>query len=56
VIASGGTAYRGGVLQLGEIGRDQVWRHTLSVPGTYRYACLPHHGMFGMTGTVKVGP
>jgi plastocyanin len=36
----------------GEIGRGQLWRHT----PTYRYACLPHHDMFGMTGTVEVGP
>ena len=40
----------------GEIERGQVWRHTFTVPGTYRYAGLPHHDMFGMTGTVEVGP
>ena len=39
----------------GEIGRGQLWRHTFTVPGNYRYACLPHHDMFGMTGTVEVG-
>jgi plastocyanin len=40
----------------GEIGRGQVWRHTFTAPGTYRYTCLPHHDIFGMTGTVEVGP
>ena len=40
----------------GEIGRGQVWQHTFTVPGTYRYACLPHHDMLGMTETVEVGP
>jgi plastocyanin len=39
----------------GEIGRGQVWRHTFTVPSTCRCACLPHHDMFGMTETVKVG-
>ena len=39
-----------------EIRRGQVWRHTFTVPGTYRYACQPHHDIFGMTGTVEVGP
>ena len=40
----------------GEIGRGQTWRHTFTVPGTYRYACLPHHDMFGMTERSRSAP
>jgi plastocyanin len=40
----------------GEIGRGQVWRHTFTMPGTYHYACQPHHDIFSMTGTVEVSP
>jgi plastocyanin len=40
----------------GEIGRGQVWRHTFTMPGTYHYACQPHHDVFSMTGTVEVSP
>jgi plastocyanin len=39
----------------GEIGRGQLWRYTFTVPGNYRYACHPHHDIFGMTETVEVG-
>ncbi len=30
-----------------------VYRHTFTVPGTYRYYCDPHHGL-GMKGTITV--
>ncbi|MEE8500991.1 MAG: plastocyanin/azurin family copper-binding protein, partial [Kiloniellales bacterium] len=33
----------------------QVFRYTFTVPGTYRYLCLPHAGQ-GMFGTVVVEP
>ncbi len=33
----------------------QVFRHTFTVPGTYRYLCLPHAGQ-KMFGTVVVEP
>ncbi|MCH8155615.1 MAG: halocyanin [Proteobacteria bacterium] len=33
----------------------QVFRHTFTVPGTYRYLCLPHAGQ-KMFGTVIVEP
>ena len=33
----------------------QVFRYTFTVPGTYRYICLPHEGQ-GMFGTVVVEP
>jgi len=31
------------------------YRHTLSVPGTYRYFCMPHEGI-GMLGKIVVLP
>ncbi|MGI8705435.1 MAG: cupredoxin domain-containing protein [Sphingomicrobium sp.] len=37
----------------GEIDPGQVWTHTFTVPGTYRYVCLPHERQ-GMIGTVIV--
>ncbi|UWQ22927.1 plastocyanin/azurin family copper-binding protein [Jannaschia sp. W003] len=37
----------------GEIPAGGVYRHTFTVPGTYRYFCDPHHGA-GMVGTVLV--
>ena len=40
----------------GEVRPGQVFRTTLTVPGTYRYVCLPHHDVFGMTGVVEVTP
>ena len=39
----------------GEIGRGQVWRHTFTTPGTYRYVCTTHDWL-NMTGTVEVRP
>ncbi len=33
----------------------QVFRHTFTVPGTYRYLCMPHAGQ-KMFGTVVVEP
>ncbi len=33
----------------------QVFRHTFTVPGTYRYLCLPHAGQ-KILGTVVVEP
>ena len=32
-----------------------TWQKTFSVPGTYRYVCLPHEQL-GMTGTIVVEP
>jgi plastocyanin len=37
----------------GNLAKDQSWSHTFTVPGEYRYFCLPHY-MVGMTGTVIV--
>ena len=37
----------------GEIDPGQVWAYTFTVPGTYRYVCLPHEKQ-GMIGTVIV--
>ena len=37
----------------GEIDPGQVWTYTFTVPGTYRYVCLPHEKQ-GMIGTVIV--
>ena len=37
----------------GDIAPGEVFRHTFTVPGTYRYFCDPHHGL-GMKGTIVV--
>ena len=37
----------------GSIGAGEVWSYTFTVPGTYRYVCLPHEKK-GMIGTVIV--
>ena len=37
----------------GDVKPGQVYRHTFTVPGIYRYVCLPHEGQ-GMMGTVRV--
>ena len=37
----------------GEIDAGGVWTYTFTVPGTYRYVCLPHEKQ-GMIGTVIV--
>lgn len=37
----------------GNIDAGQTWSYTFTVPGTYRYVCLPHE-MAGMTGVVIV--
>ena len=39
----------------GEIQAGQVWKRTFTVPGLYRYVCLPHEDQ-GMIGTVIVEP
>lgn len=39
----------------GNIPAGQVWQRTFTVPGTYRYVCLPHERQ-GMIGTVVVEP
>jgi plastocyanin len=38
-----------------DIAAGQVYLHTFTVPGTYRYFCT-HHEADGMTGTVIVTP
>lgn len=37
----------------GEISGGGIYRHTFTIPGTYRYFCEPHHGV-GMVGTIIV--
>lgn len=37
----------------GHVKPGQVYRRTFTVPGLYRYVCLPHEGQ-GMVGTVRV--
>nr|MDP8994571.1 plastocyanin/azurin family copper-binding protein [Pseudomonadota bacterium] len=39
----------------GEIEAGRVWQRTFTVPGTYRYVCLPHERQ-GMIATVIVDP
>jgi plastocyanin len=39
----------------GMIGPAGSWRYTFTVPGTYRYFCVPHETQ-GMVGTVEVVP
>jgi plastocyanin len=39
----------------GDLRPGQVFRHTFTVPGTYRYFCIPHERM-GMIGEVEVLP
>jgi plastocyanin len=39
----------------GRIGPGGSFDHTFSVPGTYKYFCIPHEAM-GMVGTVVVNP
>lgn len=39
----------------GNIAAGQVWQRTFTLPGTYRYVCLPHEQQ-GMIGTVIVDP
>jgi len=46
----GAQAFDSGPLRPG-----QVYRHTFSVPGRYRYFCRPHE-MHGMTAAVVVIP
>jgi plastocyanin len=38
----------------GTVRAGQVWSYTFTVPGIYRYVCLPHERQ-GMVGTVVVG-
>jgi plastocyanin len=49
-LPAGATGFDSGHLAAGEI-----FRHTFTVPGTYRYYCDPHDG-FGMLGVVIVEP
>jgi plastocyanin/uncharacterized membrane protein len=39
----------------GRIATGGTFRHTFTVPGTYKYICIPH-AAFGMTGEVVVQP
>ena len=39
----------------GRIPAGAIYSHAFTVPGTYKYVCLPHVD-FGMTGTVVVEP
>jgi plastocyanin len=39
----------------GNIAPGGSYRHTFTVPGTYKYVCIPH-GEFGMVGEVTVQP
>ncbi|HEY3359328.1 MAG TPA: plastocyanin/azurin family copper-binding protein [Polyangia bacterium] len=39
----------------GSLKRGQTFRHTFTVPGTYRYFCLPHEEQH-MVGVVVVQP
>lgn len=39
----------------GSIGPGQVYRRTFTVPGDYRYFCIPHEGR-GMVATLRVLP
>ena len=38
-----------------QVGPGEIYRHIFTVPGTYRYFCMPHEG-WGMHGQVIVGP
>lgn len=38
----------------GDIEPGGIFRATFFVPGTYRYTCLRHEDIFGMTGVVEV--
>lgn len=40
----------------GDIKPGGIYRLTFAKPGTYRYVCVPHHGIFGTEGTVEVVP
>jgi plastocyanin len=39
----------------GRLPAGQIFRHTFTTPGTYKYVCLPHVDV-GMAGTVIVDP
>jgi plastocyanin len=39
----------------GEIPAGEIYRHTFTVPGVYRYVCHPHEND-GMVGTIVVSP
>ena len=47
-LPQGAQAFHSGAIPAG-----QVWSRTFTVPGTYRYVCLPHEQQ-GMIGTVIV--
>ena len=50
VLPAGATPFASGELQPGG-----TFRQMLTVPGTYRFFCMPHEGI-GMTGTITVTP
>ncbi len=39
--------------EMKDLPAGQIYRHTFTVPGTYKYYCDPHHGL-GMKGTIIV--
>jgi plastocyanin len=49
-LPAGAQAFDSGAVQPGS-----TYTLTFTVPGTYRYVCLPHEGA-GMLGTVIVNP
>jgi plastocyanin len=50
VLPTGATPFDSGRIPPGE-----VFRHSFSIPGTYRYTCVPHEEL-GMTGVIIVEP
>lgn len=50
VLPEGATPWDSGILTAG-----QVFRHTFTVPGEYRYFCIPHE-LQNMLGTIIVEP
>jgi plastocyanin len=50
VLPSGATPFDSGKIEPGD-----TYRHTFTVPGTYKYICVPHVD-FGMVGEVVVQP
>ena len=39
----------------GNLKGNEIFRHTFTVPGLYRYFCIPHEKM-GMIGEIEVNP
>jgi len=42
-----------GTFDSGDMAPGDVFRHTFTIPGTYRYFCIPHERM-GMIGEIEV--